>query len=654
MKLIKWFVFSCLLLNSLVVQAKINDLIAKFSRSAEYSNVKISPNGEYLSVITSKEGKKMLIVLDAISKKPIHVIRFPGNAQVGDYEWVNHERIVLQKEYLKGWKDHPQYHGELMAVNADGSQAKYLFGYKGSEMQTGSRMKKNTPIRATAYILDPLPKDERFMLVQALPWGSGGSNTAENKQRVYKVDVYKGTRKKITTAPIPYARFLNDDEGQVHFVSGTKDYISSTLFYRQDSKWIETNELNLNLNQMTPIAFGENNDSVYVLGSENGKPKGVYLVNIKTGTKKLISQDEVVDPRNIWLNKITKKLYAVEYENGYPSYEFVDTNDTHAKYVKQLLAALPGHQIQLVSETKDGSQFIIKAFNDRNPGDYYLFNSKTVKLEYLVSQKKWLDPELMAEVKPITFTSRDGQLIHGYLTLPKGLEAKRLPLVVNPHGGPHGPRDWWMFDNQSQLIASQGAAVLQINFRGSGGYGASFEHAGHQEWGAKIQYDIIDATRYVIEQGYVDKKRICIVGGSFGAYSALQSSILAPDLFQCAIGFAGVYDLELMFEEGDVQGRKAGREYLKKVLGTDESILAKMSPSHNVDKLKVKLLLVHGGEDERAPIEQFESLEDALQEINYPYEKLIMDDEGHGFYNDKHQEKYYKLMMAFLGESLDL
>lgn len=147
MKLIKWFSFTCLLLNSLLVQAQTKDLIAQFSRSAQYTNVKISPNGEYLSVLTSKEGKKMLMILDTISKKPINVIHFPGNAQVGNYEWVNHERIVLQKEYLKGWKDHPQYYGELMAINADGSKSQYLFGYKGGEIQTGSRLKK-TPLFA--------------------------------------------------------------------------------------------------------------------------------------------------------------------------------------------------------------------------------------------------------------------------------------------------------------------------------------------------------------------------------------------------------------------------------------------------------------------------------------------------------------------------
>ncbi|WP_076415167.1 S9 family peptidase [Shewanella sp. UCD-KL12] len=654
MNLIKLMSISLLLLLSSNANAKTSDQASLFSRSAQFSQVKISPNGDYISAITKLNGKAILMLLDGKTKQPIHVVRFPKNAQVGHYEWVNDKRVVLQKEYLKGWSDHPVYYGELMAVNADGSQAEYLFGYQGGEMQTGSRVKKNTPIRATAYILDPLPEDKRHMLVQALPWGSGGNNTAENRQVVYRVNVYKGTRKKIAKAPMPYANFLTDHDGDVRFVSGTTDYINSSLFYRQDGEWVNTDKLNFNLNELSPIAFSNEKDSLYVVGSESGKPKGVYLINVKTGSKKLVSQDKTVDPSNIWINRINKKLYAVEYENGYPTYEFVDSKDTHAKYIKQLLAALPGHQIHLVSETNNAKQLVIKAFNDRNPGDYYIFNTESKKLEYLLSQKNWLDPEQMAEIKPVSFVSRDGTEVHGYLTLPHGIEAKNLPLVVNPHGGPHGPRDWWGFDPQNQLIASQGAAVLQVNFRGSGGYGQNFENAGHQKWGTNIQYDIIDATRYVIEQGYVDKDRICIAGGSFGGYSALQSATLEPDLFKCAIGFAGVYDLELMFNEGDVQKRRAGTRYLKQVLGENQQVLQSMSPTHNVAKLKANILLVHGGEDERAPIEQLEALEDALQKINYPYEKLVMDDEGHGFYNDEHQAKYYNKMLSFLKSNLRL
>ncbi|MCH1931464.1 S9 family peptidase [Shewanella sp. A25] len=625
-----------------------------FSKGSEYSDVKISPTGKYLSAITSVEGKNVLLVLDAQTKKIINAVRFPGNAQIGDYAWANSERLVFQKVYLKGWTDVPQYYGELMAVNADGSHSSYLFGYNNGEQQTGSNIKKNTAIQATAYILDPLPEDERYMLVRAIPWNNSSSLDYEALQDVYRVDLYKGTRKRVTTAPIGLARFMTDHEGEVRFVTGEDSKNDTKVFYKQDGNWVNTDKLNLGLSDFNPISFADNNNTIYAAGRFDNATLGVYRINLETGEKTKIIHDEAVDPSNFWINGTNKQLYAVEFENGYPSYAFVDNQDSHAKLLKDLLAALPGHQVRIVSETSDGNTFVIIAFNDRNPGDYYTFDTKQLKLTYLASARSWLDPEKMAEVKPISFASRDGKTIHGYLTLPNGKEAKNLPLVVNPHGGPHGVRDWWGFEPENQLLAQHGIAVLQVNFRGSGGYGDNFKESGYQKWGSDIQHDIIDATKYVIEQGFVDKDRICISGGSFGGYSALQSAVLAPNMFKCAIGFAGVYDLELMFKEGDVASRRAGTSYLKNVLGEDKAVLKAMSPSANVDKLKANLLLVHGGDDERAPIEQLESLEKALKAHNYPYQKMVMDNEGHGFYNDNHRAEYYDQMLSFLKTNLKL
>lgn len=625
-----------------------------FSKGDEYSDVKISPTGKYLSAITSVEGKNVLLVLDTQTKKLLNAIRFPGNAQVGDYEWANSERLVLAKEYLKGWQDTPIYYGELMAVNADGSRKAYLFGFESGEQQTGSNIKKNTPMRASAFILDPLPDDERYMLVNAIPWNDRINLDFELSQDVYRVDLFNGTRKRITGSPIGRARFMTDHDGEVRFVAGEDKQNITKVFYRKDGNWVNTDKLNLGLADFKPLSFADDKNTIYAAGRSQGETLGVYKINLETGDKTEIIQDENVDPSNFWINGTNKQLYAVEFENGYPSYAFVDNEDSHAKLLKDLLGALPGHQVRIVSETRDAAKLVVLAFNDRNPGDYYIFDTKTLKLEYLAAAKKWLDPEQMADVKPISFTSRDGKQLHGYLTLPFGKEAKNLPLVVNPHGGPHGIRDWWGFDPQNQYLASQGIAVLQVNFRGSGGYGDQFERAGYQKWGSDIQHDIIDATQYVIDQGFADKERICIVGGSFGGYSALQSAVLAPDMFKCAIGVAGVYDLELMFNEGDVANSRSGTSYLKDVLGQDKAVLKAMSPSENVDKLKANILLVHGGEDERAPIEQLESLEKGLKAHNYPYQKLVMDNEGHGFYNDEHRAKYYEQMLSFLKTNLKL
>ena len=623
-----------------------------FSQGAQYTNVKISPSGDYLSVIMNHEGKDKLLILNTEDLSAKHIVYFPGNAQVGSYSWVNDERVVVAKEYLKGWDDRPLYYGELMAVNADGSKVAYLFGYNSGQQQTGSHLKKNTAIQATAYVLAPLPDDDRYMLVNAIPWNGGRSLDYEQLQDVYRVDVYRGTRKKITRSPIGMASFMTDDDGEVRFVAGQDRSNNTRIFYRNDGEWIDTDKLNIGLKDFTPISFTEDPNSVYAAASQADEPKAVYRVNLKTGEKKMMVNDARVEPDNFWINGQNKQLYAVEFANGYPTYAFVDSEDQHAVYLKQLLASLPGHQVRIISETRNADKMIILAFNDRNPGDYYLFDTKAVKLRHLLRTMESIDPAQMAEVKPMDIKVRDGMTIQAYLTLPPGKDPKQLPLVVNPHGGPHYVRDSWGFDPQNQMLANQGIAVLQVNFRGSGGYGEAFQQAGYRKWGSEIQYDIIDATRHLIDQGIVDKQRICIVGGSFGGYSALQSSVMEPDLFKCAIGFAGVYDLEMMFKEGDVQERDSGTSYLRTVLGQDQAVLRAMSPTRNVDKLKANLLLVHGGNDERAPIEQFEALEDALKKRNYPYQKIIMDDEGHGFYDESHRAIYYQKMLNFLKQNL--
>ncbi|WP_394130759.1 alpha/beta hydrolase family protein [Shewanella maritima] len=642
---------ACVSLPSLAASMSTAEL---FTKSAEYKNVKISPKGDYISALTSHEGKDTLIFLDTETKALLNAVSFPGNAEVGNYEWVNDERVVLQKMYKKGWSETPIYYGELMAVNADGSKGTYLFGYKGGEQQVGSRLSKNTPIRATAYILDPLPDDERYMLVKAIPWGGSSSLDYSISQQVYKVDVFRGKRKKLTTAPTGYSQFLTDHEGKVKFSSGINNNNEVELFYRSNNEWVSSDKLNLGLDDFNPIAFADQPDTIFAAGRVGGETLGIYRVDLKKGVKEKIIQDDKVEPSNFWINQQTKQLYAVEYEDGYPTYAFVDKKDKHSQLLKQLLASLPGHQIHIVSETRDSTRFVVKAFNDRNPGDYYLFDAEKLKLQYLASQKSWLDPEQMAEMKPISFTNRDGVVINGYLTTPHGIEAKNLPLIVNPHGGPHGIRDWWGFDEQNQLLAQEGFAVLQVNFRGSGGYGSAFKDAGKRKWGTDIQHDIIDATKYIINEGIANKDKVCIVGGSFGGYSALQSSIIEPDMFKCAVGFAGIYDLAMMFDKGDIAGRRAGVSYLKEVLGEDKSVLHAMSPTHHVDKLKTKLMLVHGEDDERAPIEQLEALEKALKARDYPYEKLVMNNEGHGFYNDTHRAKYYKEMISFIKQSLAL
>jgi len=627
-----------------------NDLvpIESFSKDIEFAGVKISPDGKYLAVITRPEGKNVLMVLSTDTFKVSHAIRFPNDAQVGNYYWVNNERIVLAKEYIKGWKDHPEFHGELFGVNADGSRGKYLVGYQG-EMQTGTRIKKATPILGTSYVLDPLIHDRRKMLILTYPWSASN----EPHTIVYEVDIYSGKRKRVTRSPSRMAGFLTDHDGNVRVAVSNDDYINQKIYTREKSggEWQQLDLGELKYTDISLHAFDSTGASVYVTASENGEAKGLYKLNLESKKFELLHKEPQVSPKKVWVDEVSKELFAIENELGYPAYSFINNSHKSVR-LKALIQSLQGQQVQLVSSTEDGEKSIIFASSDTNPGSYYLYDAKKNSLRFLFATKSWIKPSEMAITKPVNYKARDGLTIYGYLTIPNNTDEKNLPLVVMPHGGPHGPRDWWGYESEAQLLASRGIAVLKVNFRGSGGFGRNFEHAGHKKWGAEIQYDIIDGVKYLIEQGTVNKDNICIMGASFGGYSALQSAILEPDMFQCAIGVVGVYDLPLMFEEGDISERDRGQRYLKSALGTDEALLKRFSPSYNIDKLKAPVLIVHGGQDERAPIEQAESLVAALKKENHPYIYELLEDEGHGFYKAEHRTRYYKQVLNFLDEHM--
>jgi dipeptidyl aminopeptidase/acylaminoacyl peptidase len=256
----------------------------------------------------------------------------------------------------------------------------------------------------------------------------------------------------------------------------------------------------------------------------------------------------------------------------------------------------------------------------------------------------------MRQKEPFRMEARDGTVLNGYITRPVGNGPH--PMVVLPHGGPHNIHNTWHFDRKIQLLANRGYAVLQVNYRGSGGYGVDFETAGFREWGAKMQDDITDATHWAIDKGHADKNRICIYGASYGGYAALMGSVKEPNLYRCAIGFAGVYDLELMLSSADIPRSKSGRAYLSKALGDDREQLRSRSPARHAQAISIPILLIHGKEDWRVDFEHAKRMKAALESNKKSFEWMVLSREGHGVYDEASRREMYERILGFLDKHL--
>ncbi len=344
----------------------------------------------------------------------------------------------------------------------------------------------------------------------------------------------------------------------------------------------------------------------------------------------------------------THELLGIQYVTDVPKVVWFDP--TLASIQGALDQGLPHKVNSIVEMSDDLKRFVIFSWSARDPGSYYIFDLEKKQLKQLFATSPWIKPEQMAEVYPISYKSRDGLVIHGYLTVPPGKEPKNLPMVVFPHGGPFG-RDSWGFHNDAQFLASRGYAVLQMNYRGSPGYGEDFFVKGQRHIGRELQDDITDGTKWAIAKGIADPHRIAIMGWSFGGYSALMGAVREPNLYRCAIDLAGVTDWVAILKYQRTVTEGFGDEENAEMIGDpikDAADLADISPVNHADKINIPLLLVYSKDDQTVPFEQARLMRDALDRNNKTYEFVSKHNEGHGFYTYDHRLELYQQVDKFL------
>jgi dipeptidyl aminopeptidase/acylaminoacyl peptidase len=348
--------------------------------------------------------------------------------------------------------------------------------------------------------------------------------------------------------------------------------------------------------------------------------------------------------------KVPTTISYITWKRGY---KFLD--NTVADLYKRLEKELKNVEIVLISTNKDEDKFIIRTYSDRSLGSFYFYDKTKDELVKIADVSPWLSESELANMKPIEYKTRDGLTIHGYLTLPVGVVPKNLPVVVNPHGGPWA-RDVWTFNPEVQFLANRGYAVLQMNFRGSTGYGRKFWEASFGEWGLKMQDDVTDGVEWLKKQGIADPNRIAIYGGSYGGYCSLAGVTFSPDLYACAIDYVGVSNL-FTFMKTIPPYWEPYRKMLYEMVGnpgeiTDSLRLRATSPVFHTNRIKVPLLIAQGAKDPRVNQAESDQIVDALKTRNVAVEYILKENEGHGFQNQENRFEFYGRMEKFLEKHL--
>lgn len=649
--------FAAALLAFAVPGARTEDTPAKshsirdFVMHDRFEDIRLSKGGSYYAATVRQEDKVILVFMRREDLEITGMFRFSGDINVDAFWWVSDERVLLTAAQEEGLLDQPISTGEIYASDADGSRQELLIGYRAGVITGGTgagnvatRIRPREPERVSAHMIDVIDDDEDSVLIAVWPWSHEGDpyTTAE------RMDVDSGRRRVVARAPVRRADFVADHDANVRFARGSTTDNHTRTYYRDDDRaeWVLINDQRESGRDVLPMGFSADNATAYLRVHEASGPDGIYAFDTKTREMTRVQRGDFSDPLVLLRDPASRTPVGALYMEGKPTVRFFDEDHPFVRTYRSLANSFDDQLVWIDSSTRDGNLMLVHVSSDRNPGEYYLFDAKNKSADFVIADRHWIDPRLMSPMQPVSLTARDGLALHGYLTVPHGREAKGLPLVVFPHGGPFGEFDKWGFDPDVQLIASHGFAVLQVNFRGSGMYGAEFEWKGYRQWGGAMQDDLTDATKWAIDQGIANPERICIVGASYGGYAALMGVAKEPDLYRCAIGYVGVYDLPMMHERGDTQRVRWGANYLAETLGTEN--LESVSPTRLAHRIEAAVFLAAGGEDKRAPVEHTEAMQRALEAAGKQVETVIYDREGHGFYQEDNRVDFYSRLVNFL------
>ncbi len=593
-----------------------------FFKNPQQAYFQISPDGKFIS-FTKPYERRMNIFVQQIGADSAVRATSVTDRDIWSYWWKGNNRLL----YLQDFGGDENFH--IFGVNPDGSNLTDLTPFEG----------------VRANVVDGMSDHDTDILV---------SLNKENKEvfDVYRLNTVTGELTLVAKNPGNVSTWITDHNYNIRLAIVT-DGVNSSIMYRDSGEGEFRNIMTVGFKDtFQPLFFTFDNQHIYAL-SDLGRDRQA-LIRYDLANNQEIEQlyeHPEVDVSSLTYSRKRKVLTAIGYTDWKSQRKVLDP--VMEQYYKILDDRFPGYETYLTYSNRDEDIWIARTASDRSLGSYYLFDTRSGSITKLADRNPWLPEDQMAQMKPVTLKSRDGLTIHGYLTLPNGVEPKNLPVVVNPHGGPWY-RDTWGFNPEVQFLANRGFAVFQLNFRGSTGYGKTFWQASFKEWGKKMQDDITDGVTWLIDQGIADPKRVAIYGASYGGYATLAGLAFTPDLYACGVDYVGVANL-FTFMSTIPPYWELYRQMMYEMVGDpvkDSVLMAEASPVYHVDNIRVPVLVAQGANDPRVNINESNQIVDGLKKRGIEVVYMVKENEGHGFSNEENTFDFYRAMEEFLTKQL--
>ncbi len=583
----------------------------------------ISPDGARLAYLAPDKGV-LNVWVRTIGKDDDAVVTSDKKRGVRSYFWQADSKHIL---YIQDRDGDENWH--LYQTHLESRNTRDLTPFEGIQAQIAGT-------------------DERFPNALLV-----GMNLRDRKfHDVYRLNLKNGALEMDTVNPGDVLGFVADQKFQIRASTGTtadggvlvkvRDTMKSP--WREFRKWASEDAFG------GAVGFSPDNKSLWMTSSQGANTYRLVEAALTTGKETVVAEDKLYDIGGAMVNPKSKRLEAVAFTRARTEWQLIDKT-LQADF--DALRKVRDGDFNVASRDLADKTWIVSYDLDNAPVTFYAYDRATRQATYLFTNRPKLEKFKLANIKPVSFTARDGMTIHGYLTVPADSSGKNLPMVLNVHGGPWG-RDTWGYDGEVQWLANRGYAVLQINFRGSTGYGKAFVNAGDREWGVKMHYDLLDGKQWAIQQGAADPQKICIYGGSYGGYATLVGVAFTPDEFSCGVDIVGPSNLVTLLKSIPPYW-ESFRAIFRKRVGheeTEKEFLESRSPLFKADQIKVPLLIAQGANDPRVKQAESDQIVAAMRKNKKPVEYIVFPDEGHGFARPENRLKFYAAAEQFLAKYL--